>query len=40
MFKVLSEQWEKGDIDDQMMTMIKVALEAIAQIDVIVVRNK
>ena len=40
MFKVLSEQWEEGDIDGQIMTMIKVALEAIAEIDAIVVRDK
>ena len=39
MFKVLSEQWE-GDIDGQIMTMIKVALKAIAEIDAIVVRDK
>ena len=27
MFKVLSGRWEEGDIDGQIMTMIKVALE-------------
>ena len=40
MFKVLSEQWEEGDIDGQIMTMIIVALKAIAEIDAIVVRDK
>ena len=40
MFKVLSERWEGGDIDGQIMTMIKVALKAIAEIDVIVVKDK
>ena len=40
MFKVLSERWKEGDIDGQIMTMIKVAVEAIAEIDVIVVRDK
>ena len=40
MFRVLSEGWEEGDIDGQIMTMIKVALEAMAEIDAIVVRDK
>ena len=35
MFKVLSERWEEGDIDGQIMTMIKVALVVIAEIDAI-----
>ena len=40
MFKVLSERWEEGDIDGQIMTMIKEALVAIAVIGAIVVRDK
>ena len=40
MFKLLSGRWEEGDIDGQIMTMINVALVAIAEIDVIVVRDK
>ena len=40
MVKVLSERWEEEDIDGQIMTIIKVALVAIVEIDAIVVRDK
>ena len=40
MLKVLSDQWEEGETDGQIMTMIKVAVVAIAEINAIVVRDK